>query len=91
MDNYEYIGSGGCLAARGEWATTVQWNNMPRDKRSPEDCAQKCVTGSDRKDMFGFDIGYGRCRCFFPKEGTNPYPVRLNTNGGYRCWKYASV
>lgn len=91
MDTFEYIGSGGCLSASGERSQVVQWLSMPKDKRSANDCAQKCVTDFGRKDMFGFDIGYGRCRCFFPKEGYNPYPVKLNTNGGYKCWKNASI
>ena len=79
LEPFDNIGSGGCLAAGGEIAQQVDWNSMPRDKRSPEDCARLCLTEEQNAlyGFFGFDIGYGRCRCFYAASANSPYPVRL--------------
>merc|ERR1712165_240012 len=90
LDSFYNVGRGGCLAAGGERHQIVDWNSMPRDKRSPEDCARLCLTDGENilNGFFGFDTGYGRCRCFYA-AGSNPaYPVRLNTNGGYDCFAF---
>jgi hypothetical protein len=90
LQPFDYIGKGGCLAAGGGKAQEVDWNRMPRNKRKPEDCARLCLTEEQNAlyGFFGFDIGYGKCRCFYAASTNSPYPVRLGTNGGYRCYAF---
>jgi len=81
---FRNIGTGGCLSNLGEGSSKAEVFSMPGDKRTPMDCAERC---RGYNDLFGFDIGYGRCRCFLNIQGRrNPFPVRLNTNGGYTCY-----
>jgi len=91
LEAFDYIGTGGCLAAGGEKAQKVDWNFPPQViKNDPEDCARHCLTEEQNElyGFFGFDIGYGRCRCFYAAGDQSAFPVRLNTNGGYKCFAF---
>ena len=91
MAPFSEVGRGGCLHARGRREQSEDWNSMPNDKRTPEDCATLCLSKEPNalfKGFFGFDIGYGRCRCFSSVSGNSAYPVGLMTNGGYLCYQY---
>ena len=90
LEPFNFIGSGGCLAASGLRCQRRDWNNMPRDKRSPENCARLCLTEEQNTlyGFFGFDIGHGRCRCTYATSANSPFPVRIDGNGVYRCYAF---
>jgi hypothetical protein len=83
---YRRIGRTGCKSNLGHGRQQIEVTQMPEDKRSPADCAERC---KGYADLFAFDVGYGRCRCFRHNQGKRamPYPVRLDTHGGYTCYE----